>query len=350
MERHMRRVVVLGGLGFFGRTAAGELRALGVDVRLASRGPGAELRIHAEDPDSIRSQLIRGDIVLDAAGPFHARTSTLIDSASEVGFDVVDLNDDVSYAETVLAREQQIAQAGIRVLSSASTVSAMSAAVLKMLDVEQPRRFTAFLAPATRRTANAGTAQSLLRTVGQPIRVLRSGALHTVTGWREQRTFAPNASHKLHKLLPIHGHVFESADAIWLPRACPSLQDVAMYVDANIPAANAILCLAARSTAVRSLLKRSIGVGAAVARRLGSSVGGVAYQVEANDGRIATFALFAEEKSYLLAVAPPVLAVKKLVNDQISDRGVLAPGQYTDAAEILEFLRAASVKFTTESD
>jgi short subunit dehydrogenase-like uncharacterized protein len=338
----VRRVVVLGGLGFFGRTAAAELRKLGLHVRTASRRHGADLRIDANDPESIRAEVRHGDIVLDAAGPYYARTPALIEAAIDVGFDVVDLNDDLSYAEMVLAQESRIAERGIRVLTSASTVSAFSAAVMQIIGPESPNRFTSFLAPATRRTANAGTANSLLRTIGKPIRVLRDGVLQTVRGWQEKRSFQFGPSQKMS---PICGHVFESADALWLPRMRPSLRDVAMYVDANIVGANTLLSLAARSNLIRSLLERTVGFGTSAARQFGSETGGVAYELEGADGRTARFALIAEKKSYMVAIAPAVLATQKLASDGITDRGLILPDRYADPTQILGFLQSAGVKF-----
>ncbi len=342
LEGTVRRVIVLGGLGFFGRAAVGELRRLGVHVQAASRGPGGDVRIDANNADSIRAAVRPGNIVLDAAGPFHSRTPALIEAAIDVGFDIVDLNDGLWYAEMVLAHERQIAEAGIRVLSSASTVSAFSAAVLQMAGQESPRRFTSFLAPATRHTANSGTAQSLLRTVGRPTRILREGEPWWVLGWCEKRTFQFAPSQKLG---PIQGHIYESADAIWLPRVQPSLKDIAMYVDANVVGANLVLSLAARSSALCNFLQRTVGLGASLARRFGSPVGGVAYEVEGEDGRTSRFALFADEKSYLVAIAPAVLAVRKMANDQLTKRGLILPGQYVEPAEILDFLKTAGVKF-----
>jgi hypothetical protein len=339
----MRRVIVLGGLGFFGRTAAAELRRMGVHVRIASRGNGADLRIDANDPDSIRTAVRPGNIVLDAAGPFHRRSPALIETAIDVGFDVVDLNDDLSYAESVLAREPKIADSGIRVLTSASTVSAFSTAVMQIIGPRPPRRFTSFLVPATRHTANVGTAQSLLRTVGQPIRVLRQGQLCTVTGWRESRSLQLPSP-----LRTICGHVFESADALWLPRMCPSLQDVAMYVDANTPGANAALTLAARSKLLHRLIGRGIGFGATLARRFGSDVGGVAYELEGDDSRTARFALVAKKNSYFVAIAPAVLAAHKMANDQFTERGLVLPNRYVDAVETLRFLSSAGVEYVRE--
>ena len=121
-EPLVRRVIVLGGLGLFGRAAAEQLRRLGVQVQTASRREGADLRMDADDPASIRSVVRAGNIVLDAAGPFHTRTLALIDAAIETGFDVVDLNDNLGYAESVISLQSQIEESGIRVLSSASTV------------------------------------------------------------------------------------------------------------------------------------------------------------------------------------------------------------------------------------
>jgi hypothetical protein len=280
--------------------------------------------------------------VLDAAGPFHSRTPALIETAIDVGFDVVDLNDDLSYAEMVLAHESQIAAAGIRVLSSASTVSAFSGAVMKLIGPESPRRFTSFLKPATKRTANLGTAKSLTRTIGQPIRVLREGMLQTICGWREKRTFRFPPSQKKR---PIHGHVFESADALWLPRVRPSLKDVAMYVDANVFGANTFLTMAARSNLFRGVLQRAIGLGTSLARQFGSEIGGVAYELEDDDGRTARFALVAKERSYMLAIAPAVLAIQKMANDQFTERGLILPDRYADPRQILAFLETIGVKF-----
>ena len=339
----MRRVVVLGGRGFFGRTAAAELRRLGIHVQTAARREGADLRIDADDPESIRAAVRSGNIVLDAAGPFHRRSPALIETAIATGFDVVDLNDDLTYAESILAREPQIAEAGIRVLTSASTVSAFSAAVMQIIGPRPPRRFTSFLVPATRHTANAGTAMSLLRTIGRPIRVLRDSELRTVIGWRESRSISLPTP-----LRPIRGRVFESADALWLPRLCPSLKDVAMYVDADIPGANTMLTIAAHSNATRLVIQRGVRCGTAFARRFGSEIGGVAYELEGDDGRMARFALIAQSNSYFLAIAPAVLAIQKMANDQFTERGLVLPDRYVEPVALIRYLQAAGVKYVRE--
>lgn len=118
-----------------------------------------------------------------------------------------------------------------------------------------------------------------------------------------------------------------------------------MYVDANIVGANRCLSLAAHSKWVRTLLQRTVGFGTAAARRFGSATGAVAYELEGEGGRSARFALFAKEKSYMMAVAPAVLAIQKMANDELTNRGLILPDRYVDPREILPFLQTVGVEF-----
>ncbi len=224
----MKRVIVLGGQGLFGRTIVDQLQAVGIRSLVAGRHSKADVQINANDTASIRAAVAPGDLVIDTAGPFQRRTMALVQAAIDIGFDLIDINDNLRYAEQILALEKQIAAAGIRVLSSASSVSAFAAAAVEQSGISEPLRITAFLAPATRHTANRGTALSLIESVGQPVRVWRNGKLQTLTGWGEQRRFEMPSP-----LGPIRGRLFKSADAVFLPRIWPSLKTVEMFVDAN---------------------------------------------------------------------------------------------------------------------
>ena len=75
----MRRVVLVGGGGFFGGAVARLLRARGTSVVAPARR-----QADAEARQSLRAMLRRGDIVVDAAGPFQSRTTTLLDVALEL--------------------------------------------------------------------------------------------------------------------------------------------------------------------------------------------------------------------------------------------------------------------------
>jgi hypothetical protein len=334
----VRRVIVIGGLGLFGLTIVEQLRQSGIVAQSASRGAGAELRVDANDPDSIRLVMRAGDVVIDAAGPFHERSTSLIESAIDIGFDVVDINDNLRYAESVLALQSRIDAVGIRVLSSASSVSAVAATIVRHSGIEQPIRITMYLAPASRHTANAGTALSLIQTIGQRVRMLRDGELQSSVGWSESRRFPMTPP-----IGPICGRLFESADSLYLPRIWPTLQDVGMYVDTNIPGINLLLWLAAKSNGVRSVLRRGVRIGAAIARRVGTSAGGIGCEIEDAAGRVVRYAISAPRNSYLTAVAPAVLAACAIAEDHFPERGLIMPDRYCEAAKLFAFLRAAGI-------
>jgi saccharopine dehydrogenase-like NADP-dependent oxidoreductase len=341
LEAGVRRVIVLGGLGLFGRTAIEELRRIGLKVVTASRSAAAEMRIDANDGASIRKSITAGDIVLDSAGPFHMRSLALIEVAIEVGFDVIDLNDDLGYAESIVALEPQINEVGIRVLSSASSVSAIAAAVVTFSGISLPSRVTSFLAPASRYTANVGTAQSLWRSVGRPVRVLVDCQLQTRVGWTETRRFSMPPP-----LGQLKGHLFESADAINLPRCWPSLREVAMYVDSNTLGVNSLLEMAAHSEPLRELMQRKVEWGTWLAKTIGSSAGGVGYEIEDSDGHIAKYAIVASSNSFLTAVAPAVLAARAIATDKYERRGLIAADHHVAPDELFEYLAQNGITFS----
>jgi hypothetical protein len=334
----VKRIIVAGGLGQFGRTAVEELRILGLTCHVASRRASADIQLDVNDRDSIQRTIRPGDVVLDAAGPFHARSAALIECAIEIGFDVIDISDDLTYAESVLALRPRIDAAGVRVLSSASSVSAVAAAVVRSSGIAEPRRVTAFLAPASRRTSNPGAALSLLRSVGQPVRVFRDGRLQIRVGWSEHADFdfPPPLGQK-------HGRLFESADSVYLPRIWPSLRDVAMYVDTNTPGVNSLLVLAARAPAVRRFLERGAGFGTRVARTIGSAAGGIGYEIASPDGQPTHCSIVGAENSFVTAVAPAVLAVQAIAADEFSNSGLVLPDQHVEPEQLLTFLGSRGI-------
>jgi hypothetical protein len=338
-------VIVLGGLGLFGRAAVEQLRCWGVAALAASRRDAADLQIDANDPRSLRAALAAGDVVVDAAGPFQSRSTALLDAAMEIGFDVVDINDDVSYAQTVLALEDKIARAGIRVLSSASSVSAVSAAVVRTSGLPLPARVTALLAPASRHTANPGSALSLIRSVGRPVRVLRDGKLQIARGWGESCRFRMPRP-----IGPIRGWLFESADAVCLPCIWPSLMNVEMYVDANTPGVSLLLRLAAHWEGLRRLLESQIRLGTRISRRIGSSAGGLGYEIEDVSGQVARLAILSATNSFIVAVAPTALAARAIALDQFEPRGLVRPDRHVEPSKLFDYLESMGVHVVKLND
>ncbi len=335
----MKRIVVLGGLGFFGRTVIEQLKVLGISTMIAARRAAADIQVDANDPASIRTGFSAGDLVIDAAGPFQKRSMALLKAAIEIGFDLVDINDDLSYAEQVLALEGSIARAEIRVLSSASSVSAVAAAIVRQSKLKTPVRVTGFLAPASRYTANRGSALSLIQSVGCPVRAFRDGRLQTLRGWGETRRFAMPGPVGL-----VCGRLFESADAVYLPRIWPSLLEVDMYVDPNTPGVNALLWLGARFPRFRRLLESQVSLGTWISRAIGSTAGGVGYEIEDASGDVSRFAILSEKNGFITAVAPAVLAAQAIVDGRFQSTGLVLPDRHVDPSELVAYLRSSGVE------
>ena len=335
----MRRIVVLGGQGFFGAAAVERLRADGAQPLTAARRPGADLMVDAEDPASLRSALRPGDVVVDTIGPFQGRSMALLDAALEIGFDLVDIADSRAYVAQVYQCVDEINARGMRVLTACSSISAVSAALVRRSGITDPVRVTGFLAPATRFTSNPGSARSLLRSVGQPIQILDGGRMAARTGWRETRRFQMPPP-----IGEVQGHLFESADAVTLPPLWPSLRRVDFYVDSRVPGLNATFALAARWPAFHRLVSACFRPGLALTRRLGSAVGCLAFEIEGADGRRVGYALIAAERGYLTPIVPAVIAARAIAEGRFAPTGLVPADEQVEAEELLAYLQALGVE------
>jgi hypothetical protein len=142
---------------------------------------------------------------------------------------------------------------------------------------------------------------------------------------------------------PICGRLFETADAVWLPRVWPSLLDVEMYVDANTRGVNALLQLAARFPEFRRMLVRHVDLGAWIARAIGSKAGGVGYEIEDAQGRVARFAVHSGKTGHSTAVAPAVLAARAIVAGHFTPTGLVLPDRHVESAELVGYLQSSGI-------
>ena len=335
----MRRIVVLGGLGFFGNAAVELLRADGVEALRASRRAAADVRVNVEEPASLRAALQEGDVVIDTVGPFQERTTALVEAAMAIGFDVVDISDSLAYVEKVYGLKERIDGSGIRVLTACSSLSAVSAAMVRRSGVAKPVRVTEVLAPATRYTANPGSGGSLLRSVGRPICVLREGRLVRETGWGEWRTFRlPSPIGR------VRGYLCESPDAVTLPEIWPSLRTVAFYVDSRAPGFNIVFSLAARWRLARRLVTALRPAGLALGRLLGARIGCLAFEIEGADGRVARSALVGGKRGYLTPIAPAVLAARAMAEGRFGPRGLVPAHRQVEPDALLDYLGSLGIE------
>ena len=308
----MRRVLVLGARGFFGRHAVRLLRADGIAAVPVSHGDA-----DVEDRPSLRSLIHPNDVILDTVGPFQRRSHALLDVVLERGADLVDLSDSSAYARSIAERRTEIGTRGSTVLTGCSAISAVVATLARASRVGEPRRVDAWLAPASRDTANVATARSFLASV-------RPSALRACD-------FAP-----------VRGMRVDSALSVQLPAIWPGLTEAAFWVDPHTRGAALLLALASRSALARRAMDVLVPAGVRLARLAGTREGIVAVRVE-GPGGIARWVLRAPVHSYLIALGPATIAVRRLASGDRGTGGLVPADEQVTKDALFAYLDAQGI-------
>ena len=309
----MKRVVVLGGTGFFGKLVVEELAAAGLQPVIASRSSG-DVRIDANDPESLRGYLKQRDLVVDAAGPFQNRNSALIDAARTIGFDVIDLSDSVDYTGMVYRNEAPIGAAGIRVLTACSSLSTVSAIVLASTDIANPKRLSVYLRPASRFTANPGSMRSFLAGVQGSARTIRFPRLGSRSGV-----------------------LVKSVDAVTLPALFPTLQTIELIADSGNFVANMFMPYAS----VRRWTENHLDRVMQLVHKIGNKEGVLGYEIAGADGR--KHVVFTGANAHMVAVIPAIEAARAIAEGRFVQRGVIPPTGHVDPNVFWEAVRSEAI-------
>jgi hypothetical protein len=281
----------------------------------------------------------RGDIVIDVAGPFQRRSTTLLEACLARGCHLIDISDSLHYAQRVQRLAAAIEKSGVSVLTSCSSVSAVSATLLRLSGVKHPVRLSAILAPATRNTSSAAAGQSLLSSLARPIRVRRDGALVEARAFSEERRFAFPSP-----VGAVRGRLAESPDAVLLPLAWPALRRIDFWIDARRRVLNTLFAAAARSRPALRLLELMQPVGRRATRFFGVRAGGFAIEAEdAGGARVAAGFVHATH-SYLVAIAPAVLAARAIQAGRQPSSGLVPPDRQVESEELVAYLRRAGIE------
>ncbi|HEX6060906.1 MAG TPA: hypothetical protein VF001_02460, partial [Candidatus Limnocylindria bacterium] len=275
-----------------------------------------------ESRASLRSLVHANDVLLDTVGPFQRRTNALLDVALERQADLVDLSDSASYARSMSERSADIAGRGIAVLTGCSAVSAVVATLVRASDVGDPLRIDAWLAPASRDTANVATARSFVTAV-------RSSTTRTC------------------EFAAVRGMAVESGLSVQLPAIWPGLRAAAFWVDPHTRGARPLLGLAARSAVARRALDRLVPLGVRLARLAGTREGIFAVRLEGSAG-IARWVLRAPRGSYLLALGPATIAVRRLAMGDRDARGLVPADQQVTPDALFAYLDRHGIDVTRD--
>jgi hypothetical protein len=237
----MRPILIVGGYGTFGSRAAERLALscsagliiAGRDLRKAeacaaalARSTGATITAAAIDaaaPDHATIRALAPAVVLNASGPFQAQDYTLARAAIAAGAHYVDLADARAFVTGITALDDDARRADVLVVSGASSVPALSSAVV---DAYLPRfsRLDAIdigISPANRFDPGLATTRSILGAIGRPHAARIDGRAAAVYGWQGLRR-----------------HRAPGIGARWL--ACCDVPDLALF-PARYPTARTIM-------------------------------------------------------------------------------------------------------------
>lgn len=199
--RALSRILVLGGYGGFGARLTRRLLGRGHHVMVAGRSLEkarafcaglAGTEPVAVDRDGDLDELLaehRPDLLIDAAGPFQGSGHQVPLACIRAGISYLDLADARDFVTGIGALDAAARDAGVAIVSGASSVPALSGAVARHLAAGMDRVMQVELAisASNRATAGPSVAAAILSYVGKPVRLWRNRRWTRGWGWQTPR-------------------------------------------------------------------------------------------------------------------------------------------------------------------
>jgi uncharacterized protein YbjT (DUF2867 family) len=364
------RVLLIGASGVFGSRIA---RELANDSRfrliLAGRQLGslAALRESLGDPAVALAALdvgapdlatvvasLQPQLVIHAAGPFQSQDYRVAEACLACGSDYVDLADGRDFVCGIGALHDRASAAGRLLVSGASTVPALSSAVV---DALLPRfsvlqRIEHAISPGNRTPRGDATVAAILGYCGRPLRVWRDGNWQTGYGWMSSR----------HQVFPSGRRwvgLCDVPDLTLFPERYPDLQQVVFRAGLELKLLHFGTLVAA--CLVRCGLIRDLPRQARRLRRLserflraGSDIGGMVVEL----GGFDTLGQPLQMRWSLSAAAgdgpqipatPAVVLARKLADGQLLQRGAMSCMGLLTLDEMLAALAGFAVETQLEN-
>lgn len=343
----MRSVLLLGGYGAFGGRIAERL-AGEPNVRLIIAGRSLE-RAHAFaatlslatahatvtpvalDASQITERQLAElgvDILINASGPYQWQDYRLARACIAAGVHYIDLADARAFVTGIAALDAEAKRAGVLVVGGASTVPAISAAVIDEIAPQFAalRSLAIVISPGDSFDPGLATTQSILSTLGRPLDASK-GEGSSVHGWQNLRR----------QTIPGLGARWlgacDAPDLDLLPRRYRGVADVQVFAALEVGAFH--LGLWGLSWLVRAGLVRKperlanplLGLKRAF-RFLGSDVGGMMVTLEGNDARgrlkrIDWRLIARRGQGPYIPATPAVILVKRLLAGTMASRGAM---------------------------
>jgi len=193
----MKRTMIIGASGVFGSRLAGLLDCeRHLTLVLAGRtldkleainaALSSSCEIRQIDRDTIKAKDLQDiDLVIDAAGPFQLSGWAVIEAAMAAGCDYIDLADGRAFVGSIGKYDAAAKKAGVAVVSGASSIPALSHAVLDELTQGWRQIDDIYIGifPGNRAPRGKSVVESILSYTGKPVRVFREGAWQEQPGW-----------------------------------------------------------------------------------------------------------------------------------------------------------------------
>jgi NAD(P)-dependent dehydrogenase (short-subunit alcohol dehydrogenase family) len=193
----VKEVLVFGGYGGFGGRVARLLAEAGYKVIIAGRSAAKARAFCAAHPGlALRPlALAREDglgaetpwLVVDAAGPFQNIDYRLPEACIAAGCHYLDLADGREFVCGIGALDSAARAAGVTIISGASSLPALSAAVSDRLaaGLDRVSAIDAALSAGNRIAGGVSVTRAILSYVGKPVRLWRGQAWRHGFGWQE---------------------------------------------------------------------------------------------------------------------------------------------------------------------
>jgi hypothetical protein len=347
---------VVGGYGAFGsricrllaRIESVSILIVGRDARQAEalarelKAEHAALDI-AKPADLAALMAWRPDVVINTVGPFQTADDHVAQACIAAGVHYIDLSDSHAFVAGIARLDGAARAKGIAVVTGASTVPALSGAVVAEAGLA-PTSVRIGISPGNRAPRGSSLVQAVIGQAGRRLPLLRAGRWTTVPGWGElhQRRIRIDRDRSLGKRWL---SACDAPDLVLLPQRYPTLRAVEFYAGLELSVLHVglwLLSLPVRLGWIKSLLPlhRALHWIADRLYGFGSDRGGMLVDVEGlnADGRPMSYRwrLVAEQgQGPFVPAAPAAALVARLARGERLPAGAYPCLGILDLDEIL---------------
>lgn len=204
----MKKVVVLGGYGNFGKRIVENLAGIkGINIFIAGRNLSkssalveslkatstANLEPLVIDifADDFKEQLatILPFLVIHTSGPFQGQDYRVPKACIECGAHYIDLADDRRFVCDIAELDSQAKESGVLIVTGASSVPGLSSAVVDSYQNQFStiESIDLAIAPGNKAERGLATVEAILSYTGHPLNVFKDGRWQDVYGWMDSK-------------------------------------------------------------------------------------------------------------------------------------------------------------------